>query len=190
MLTPHPDLGQSIDHTGCDRLDLVVCADYVPGIGFGLEKTRQNVNVPYRERMCLVFEPDELLIVGGQAVTVVLPPPLLGGVLGEREQEVAAGPGDLVVVEQPFYLAWRKPGLGPLVPAYLGRAPVQRRGDGISALTFAFPDPTQLGGEPTASHRGTAWHGHASSLLRASGTGTTAVSRYDATFGATALIPA
>src|SRR5215831_594487 len=165
MLTPHPDLDQSIDHAGCDRLDLAVCANNAPGIGFGLQRTWHNVKLPYGDRAGLVLEPDELLIVVGQAVAVLLPPPLLRGVPGERKQDVAAGPGDPVVIEQSFHLAWRQPGLGPLVPAYLGRAPVQRLGDGISAFTFAFPDLAQLGGEPTAPDGGTAWHGHASSLL-------------------------
>src|ERR1700745_2941192 len=125
MLTPHPDLDQSVDHTGCDRLDLAVSPNYVPGIGFGLEKTWQNVNVIYGHRTGLILEADELLIVGGQAVTVVLPPPLLRGVSGGREQEFAAGPGDLVVVKQPLNLAWRQPGLGSLVPADLGWGPFQ-----------------------------------------------------------------
>src|SRR5215475_9377916 len=146
MLTPHPDLDQSIDHAGCDRLDLAVRANNAPGIGFALQKTGHNVKLPYGNRAGLVFEANELLIVGGQAVAVVLPPPLLRGVPGEREQDVAAGPGDPVVIEQPLHLAWRQPGLGALVPAYLGRAPAQRLGDGIPAFTFAFPDLTQLGG--------------------------------------------
>src|SRR6516162_7563772 len=187
MLTPHPDLDQSVDHSGCDRLDLAISLNYVPGIGFGLEKTWQNVDVIYGHRTGLVLEADELLVVGGQAVTVVLPPPLLRCVLGERKQEFAPGPGDLVVVEQPCYLAWRQPSLGPLVPAYLGRAPVQRRGNGIPALTFALPDLTQLGREPAAPYRGTAWHGHASSLLRPAGPVRQPSRSRGATFGASAL---
>src|SRR5262249_34487256 len=166
MLTPHPDLDQSIDHAGCDRLDLAVCANNAPRVGFGLQKTWHNVQLPYGDRAGLVFEADELLIVVGQTVAVLLPPPLLRGVSGEREQDVAAGPGDAVVIEQSFHLAWRQPGLSPLVPAYLRRAPVQRLGDGISAYTFAFSDLTQLGGESAAPDGGTTWHGHALSLLR------------------------
>ena len=119
MLTPHTDLDQSIDHTGCHRLDLAVRANNAPGIGFALQKTWHDVKLPYRNRAGLVFEADELLIVGGQAVAVVLPPPLLRGVPGEREQELAARPGDLVVIKQSLYLARRQPGLSPLIPAYL-----------------------------------------------------------------------
>src|SRR5215831_14467850 len=98
MLTPHPDLDQSIDHTGCDRLDLAVRANNAPGIGFGLQETWHNVKLPYGDRAGLVLEADKLLIVVGQTVAVVLPPSLLRGVSGERKQGVATGPGDPVVI--------------------------------------------------------------------------------------------
>src|SRR5215467_12757676 len=190
MLTPHPDPDQPVDHPGCNRLDLAVRANNAPRIGFGLQKTWHNVKLPDSDRAGLVLEADELLIVVGQAVAVVLPPPLLRGVSGEREQDIAAGPGDPVVIEESFHLAWRQPGLGPLVPAYLGRAPAQRLGDGISAFTFAFPDLAQLGGEPTAPNGGTAWHCHASSLLCRVGSVRESSRSRGAIFGAIALIPA
>src|SRR5215467_16241403 len=107
MLATHPDLDQPIDHARCYGLDLAVCANNVPSIGFRLKQAWKDLNVPYRHRTRFILEPDELLIVGRQAVAIVLPPPLLGGIRGKREQEVAAGPGDLVIVEQALHLARR-----------------------------------------------------------------------------------
>ena len=58
--------------------------------------------MPDGYRACLVLQADELLIVGREGIGELLPPSLLGRVLGEREQERAARSGDLVVVEQPL----------------------------------------------------------------------------------------
>src|SRR5215467_188476 len=123
--------------------------------------------MPCRDLTGLVLEADELAVVGGKVVAVLLPPALLGGVLGEGEQQFAAGAGDLVVVEQSLHFARLQPGLGALVSADLGRRPVQCGSDRVATLALALPDLAQLGGEPTAPHRGTTWHGHGSSLLRA-----------------------
>jgi len=43
-------------------------------------------------KLALSSRPIEQLIACGQAVAVILPPTLRGGMLGEREQEIAPGP--------------------------------------------------------------------------------------------------
>jgi hypothetical protein len=48
-----------------------------------------------------MLQADELLIVGREGIGELLPPSLLGRVLGEREEERTARSGDLLVVEQP-----------------------------------------------------------------------------------------
>src|SRR5262245_40612732 len=112
-----------------------------------------------------MLEANELLVVGGELIREFLPPSLLGRVLGEREEERAPRPGDLVVVEEPLDLPRLQAGSGPLVSADLGGRPFQRRGDGVSALALAFPDLAQLRGKSAAPDRGTSWHGHPASLL-------------------------
>src|SRR5262245_15362787 len=112
-----------------------------------------------------MLEADELLIVGGKLVGEFFPPSLLGGVLGQREQERAPRPGDLVVVEEPLDLPWLQAGPGPLISADLGRRPFQRGGDGVPALALALPDLAQLRGQPAPPHRGAGRLGHPASLL-------------------------
>jgi hypothetical protein len=56
------------------------------------EKPCGYEEVPYGDRTSLVFETNELLTACGQAVAAVLPPTRRDGVLGERLQEIAAGP--------------------------------------------------------------------------------------------------
>src|SRR6266702_1954804 len=122
-----------------------------------------------------MLEANELLVVGGNAVRELLPPSLLGRILGQREEERAAGTCDLVVVEQPFDFPRLQAGPGQLVSADLGRRPSQRRGDGLAALALAFPDPAQLCGKPTAPYCGAPWHGHPASLPPRGGASRTSV---------------
>src|SRR6185437_8226638 len=100
-----------------------------------------------------------------------LPPALLRGVLGQAQQEIAPRPGDLVVVEQPRDLLRPQPGPGPLVPADLGRGPLQRGRHRVAALALALPDPAQFGGQPAAPHRGASWRDHRACLLLGARTG-------------------
>src|SRR6202044_1300425 len=151
---------QSSDHTRRDGLDPAVAANYMPGISFRLQHASYHINVPYGDGGCLVLEADELLIVLGKGVGEFFPPSLLGRVLGEREKERTAGPGDLVGVEQALDFPRPQAGSGPLVPAYLGGGPLQRGGHRVSVLALTFPDPAQLGGQPTPPHRGTSWGDH------------------------------
>src|SRR6266487_6210389 len=115
-----------------------------------------------------MLEANELLVVGGNAVRELLPPSLLGRILGQREEERAAGTCDLVVVEQPFDFPRLQAGPGQLVSADLGRRPSQRRSDGLAALALAFPDPTQLRGQSTAPYRGASWQDRKSTRLNSS----------------------
>src|SRR6516162_1583929 len=123
--------------------------------------------MPFVDRRRLMLEADELLVVLGQDVREVFPPALLRRVLGQGEEQLPAGSRDLVVVEQPFHLTRPQAGLGPLVPADLGRRPPQRRGDGLAAPAFGLPDLAQFGGKPTSAHRRTSWRGHQAYLLAA-----------------------
>src|SRR5262249_4343199 len=150
---------------GRNRLDSRVAADYVPGISLGLEQARDDVDVPDGHGCRLVFQADELLIVVGQAFGVFFPPAFLRRILGEPEQERAARPGDLVVVEQPLNFPRPQAGPGAFVPADLRRGPFQRGGDGIPALAFALPDLAQFSGQPAAPHRGASWRDHRAYLL-------------------------
>src|SRR6516162_189601 len=106
----------------------------MPGISFGLQEAGNHTNMPYSHRASLMLEADELPVVSGQAVCVLLlfPPALLSRILSEREQERAAGSGDLVVVEQSFDFPRLQAGPGPLVSADLGGRPFQCRGDRVS----------------------------------------------------------
>src|SRR6266581_2373357 len=101
-----------------------------------------------------MLKANELLIVGGKDIGGFFPPALLGSVLGKREEERATGASDLVVVEQPLDFPWLQAGPGQLVSADLGRRPLQRRSDSISALALAFPDPAQLSGKSATPHHG------------------------------------
>src|SRR6185437_11518281 len=107
--------------------------------------------MPDGHRRSLVLQPDELLIVLGQAVRELLPPALLRRIFGEPEQ--------------PLDLPGPQAGPGPLVPADLRRRPLQRRGDRVSALTFALPDPAQLGSQPAPPYRGASRRDHRAFLL-------------------------
>src|SRR3981081_2139896 len=107
-----------------------------------------------------MLEADELLIVIGKDVCELFPPALLRRIFGEREEEIAVGPSDLVVVEQSLDFPRPQAGLGPLVPADLGGRPSQRRGDGFSALPPALPDPAQFSGKAAPPHRGASWPDH------------------------------
>src|SRR5450755_4589209 len=139
LLAPHANSDQSPNHSRRIWLDPAVAANYVPGISFCLQETRYDNYVPYGDGSCLVLEADELLIVIGKAVPELFPPPLLRRILGEREEECAAGPGDPVVVEQSLDFPGPQAGPGPLVPADLGGRPLQRGGDRVSALALALP---------------------------------------------------
>src|SRR5271170_1757495 len=112
-----------------------------------------------------VLEPDELLIVLGKALGELFPPALLGRVLGQPEEQRAARPSDLVIVEQPLDFPRAQAGPGPLVPADLGRRPPQCGGDRLAALALVLPDLAQFGGQAAAPHRGTCWRGHRVFLL-------------------------
>src|SRR5215831_3586492 len=111
-----------------------------------------------------MLKADELLIVSGKRIGEFFPPAPPGRVLREFKKERATRPGDGVVVEQPLDFLWLQAGPGQLVPADLRRRPSQCRGNGIPALSLAFPDSPQLRCEPTATHRGASWHGHRASL--------------------------
>src|ERR1700733_13674594 len=165
LLALHAYPDQSPDHSGRDRLDAAIAANYVPGISLGLQQAGYHINVPYGYGSRLVLKADELLVVLRKAVAEFLPPALLGRVLGEREQQLTAGPGDLVVVEQPLDLPRPQAGPGGFVPADLGGRPAQRGGDRIAALSLTLSDPAQLGGQPTPPHRGRRWRDHRASLL-------------------------
>src|SRR5215471_1521900 len=112
-----------------------------------------------------MLEADELLIIGGKVIRELFPPALLGSIGGEREQQRTARSGDLVVVEQPLDLPRLQASPGPLVSADLGRRPLQRGGDGVTALALALPDLAQLRGESAAPYRRASWHSHPASLL-------------------------
>src|SRR5579859_1865118 len=165
LLAAHPDADRPPDHARRHRLDPAVAADDVPGIGLGLQQAGDHVHVPDGHGCGLVLEPDELLVVLGQALGELLPPALAGGVLGQPEQQIAARTGDLVVVEQPSDLLRAQAGPGPLVPADLGRRPPQRGGDRVPALAAVLPDSAKFGGQAAAPHRGTCWRGHRVILL-------------------------
>jgi len=102
LLASHANPDHSSDHARRDWLDPAVAADYVPGVSFRLQQASYHINVPYGDGSCLMLEADELLIVLGKGIGKFFPPALLRRILGEREKERAAGPGDLVVVEQPL----------------------------------------------------------------------------------------
>src|SRR5882724_64088 len=102
-----------------------------------------------------VLQPDELLVVSGKGVGEFFPPALARSVLGQREEKLAPGAADAVVVEQALDLTGLEASPGQLVTADLGRRPFQRGGDGVSALALAFPDLTQLGGKPASPNRRT-----------------------------------
>src|SRR5260370_15423552 len=112
-----------------------------------------------------MLEANELLIVLGKGVCEFFPPSLLSRILGEPEKERAAGPGDLVVVEQSLDFPWPQAGPGPLVPADLRGRPFQRRGDRVSALALALSNPAQFSGKAAAAHRGACCRDHRASLL-------------------------
>src|SRR5271166_1067461 len=112
-----------------------------------------------------MLQTDELLIVIGKAVPEFFPPALLRRILGEREKQRAAGPGDLVVVEQSLDFLWPQAGPSPLVPADLGGRPFQRGGHRVSALALALPDSAQFSGKPTPTHRRASWRDHRASFL-------------------------
>jgi hypothetical protein len=139
----------------------------MPGIGFRLQEASDHINVPDGHGSCFILKADELLVVLGKAVAKFFPPALLSRILGEREKEFAAGPGDLVVVEQPRDFPGPQAGPGPFVPADLGGRPLQRGGDRIPALAPALPDRTQFSGQPAAPHRGASWGDQWASLLGA-----------------------
>ena len=164
LLAAHPDPDEPPDHAGCDRLDPAVAADDVLGVRLRLEQARHHIDVPDRDGVRLVLQADELLVVLGENVGRILPPALVGGVLGEREQQRAALAGDLVIGEQPFDLARAQSGLGPFVPADLGGRPAQRRGDRFPAPAPGLADFPQFGSEPPTAHRGAAWLGHRAPL--------------------------
>src|SRR5262249_9688823 len=109
------DVYQALDHARRHRLHLAVAANDVPGIGFRLQQAGHHVNVPYGDSACLMLEANELLIVRGKGVRELLPPALLRRILGKSKKELAARPGDLVVIRQPLTLPRLHPGLGPLV---------------------------------------------------------------------------
>jgi uncharacterized protein len=165
LLASHADPDHAPDHARRHRLDPAVAADDVPGVSLGLQQAGHHVNVPYGHGRRLVLQADELLIVLGDAIGEFLPPALLGRVLGEPEQQRPAGPGDLVVVEQPLDLRGPQAGPGSFVPADLRRRPPQRGGDRVAALALVFPDLAQFGGKTTPPHRGACWRAHQAFLL-------------------------
>jgi hypothetical protein len=112
-----------------------------------------------------MFEADELLVIVGKAVCEFFPPSLLSRILSECEKEFATGTADLVIVEQAFDFSWLQAGSGSLVSADLGGRPLQRCGDGISALALALSDPAQFSGKSAPPYRGTRWRDHRVSLL-------------------------
>ena len=85
LLAAHPDPDEPPDHAGRDGLDPAVAADDVAGVRLRLEQARYHVHVPDRDGVGLVLQADELLVVLGENVGGILPPALMGGVLGERE---------------------------------------------------------------------------------------------------------
>src|SRR6185312_95660 len=63
LLPLHSDFDQTFDHSWGDRLNLVVTADNVPSVPFGLQQARYNLNVPYINGRGFMFQSDELLVI-------------------------------------------------------------------------------------------------------------------------------
>src|ERR1700761_428533 len=160
LLATHPDPDEA-GHLGRrDRLDPVVTVDDVPGVTLGLQKSRHHVHVPDGDGGRLVLKADELLVILGEAVGVLLPPAFLRGVLGEREQHLAVRAVDAVVVEQPLDLSGAQARFSSLVPADLRRGPPKRVRYRLAAPPLRLAQLPQLCRKPTAAHRGAALFDH------------------------------
>jgi hypothetical protein len=97
-LHAHPD--KALDHRRRNWLDLAITADNVPRICLSLKQARYDLHMPDRHGCCFVLEANELTVIRGQAVSVLLPPASLCGVPGEVKQLFPACAANLVVVEQ------------------------------------------------------------------------------------------
>jgi hypothetical protein len=72
----------------------------LPGIFFCLQKPGHYPQMPFGGSGCLRLQAQELHVVGGECVRVLLPPAPLVGILGEREELAPARLGHSVEIEQ------------------------------------------------------------------------------------------
>src|SRR5260370_5123370 len=96
----------------------------------------------------------------GQVVGVCLPPSLVGGLLGERQQLLAVAALDSVDLQEPADVTRLQAALRQLVPADLGLRPAKYLRDVLGSLSRAGAEATKLGGKTPSPDRRAAGGGH------------------------------